>query len=303
MFAISVSRFFEHEYPHETVRYSFATREVTIGSAPACDVVLDGADGRHARIVEKDGKLIAVDLKSTSGTFVKGRRMTSPLVVKLGDQIAIGGYRLVLASIDIEPVANRVETGVATPSDPVEARLIAAVAAGDDSSRDVYADWLEQQNDAQRAEFLRLQDRLAAMSADEPYFALASARLRELAARIDIDWRIRVGQHVVEQCTFDFRCTKRWSELAETGHRGIRHCDSCKQRVYYCVTVEQARVYAKRGECVALDTGAPRWSNDLAPPYDERVCESCNIDVGEGLRDCPRCGRHLEAMVTVGMLA
>jgi len=37
---------------------------------------------RHARIVLKDGKFIIVDLKSTNGTYVNGRKITSPLVVK-----------------------------------------------------------------------------------------------------------------------------------------------------------------------------------------------------------------------------
>jgi len=47
---------------------------------------------RHARIVLKDGKFIIVDLKSTNGTYVNGRKITSPLVVKDSDKIYIGDF-------------------------------------------------------------------------------------------------------------------------------------------------------------------------------------------------------------------
>jgi len=47
---------------------------------------------RHARIVLKDGKFIIVDLKSTNGTYVNGRKITSPLVVKESDKIYIGDF-------------------------------------------------------------------------------------------------------------------------------------------------------------------------------------------------------------------
>jgi uncharacterized protein (TIGR02996 family) len=285
------------------VRYAFAIDHVVVGSDPTSEIVLADVDRRHARIVEKDTKWIVVDLMSSSGTFLNGRRLKSPLVVKPGDAIGIGRYKLALSPIDVAPVADRTPTGVASPTDPVEARLLASIATGDDACREVYADWLDEHGDTQRAEFLRLQDRLAALATPDADFAQASARLRELASRIDIDWRVRVGRHVVEGCTFDVRCPKRWSALAETDQRGIRFCNGCNERVYYCVTVEQAREHAARGQCVALDTGAPRWTGDLAAPFGDHRCEACDIDVGEGLDRCPRCGERIGGYVTVGMIA
>ncbi len=72
----------------------FNKPEVTIGRVQGNDIVLPkgNVSKRHARIVLKDGKFIIVDLKSTNGTYVNGRKITSPLVVKDSDKIYIGDF-------------------------------------------------------------------------------------------------------------------------------------------------------------------------------------------------------------------
>lgn len=79
-------------------RVTFAESEVTIGRVPGNDVVLPkgNVSKRHSRIVLKDNRFIVVDLKSTNGTYVNGRKITSPLVVKEGDKIYVGDYVLTL---------------------------------------------------------------------------------------------------------------------------------------------------------------------------------------------------------------
>jgi pilus assembly protein CpaF len=79
-------------------RLSFAEPEVTIGRVPGNDVVLPkgNVSKRHSRIVLKDNRFIVVDLKSTNGTYVNGRKITSPLVVKEGDKIYVGDFILTL---------------------------------------------------------------------------------------------------------------------------------------------------------------------------------------------------------------
>jgi pilus assembly protein CpaF len=79
-------------------RLSFEEPEVTIGRVPGNDVVLPkgNVSKRHSRIVLKDSRFIVVDLKSTNGTYVNGRKITSPLVVKEGDKIYIGDFILTL---------------------------------------------------------------------------------------------------------------------------------------------------------------------------------------------------------------
>ncbi len=79
-------------------RLAFAEPEVTIGRVPGNDIVLPkgNVSKRHSRIVLKDSRFIVVDLKSTNGTYVNGRKITSPLVVKEGDKIYIGDYIMTL---------------------------------------------------------------------------------------------------------------------------------------------------------------------------------------------------------------
>src|SRR5216110_1072248 len=80
----------------EQRRMVFNKPEVTIGRVQGNDIVLPkgNVSKRHARIVLKDGKFIIVDLKSTNGTYVNGRKITSPLVIKGTDKVYIGDFIL-----------------------------------------------------------------------------------------------------------------------------------------------------------------------------------------------------------------
>jgi pilus assembly protein CpaF len=91
MFAIVVN-----EKGGEQKRLEFDKPEVTIGRVQGNDIILPkgNVSKRHSRIVLKDGKFIIVDLKSTNGTYVNGRKITSPLVVKGQDKIYIGDFIL-----------------------------------------------------------------------------------------------------------------------------------------------------------------------------------------------------------------
>src|SRR5512143_1042359 len=74
----------------------FDKPEVTSGRVQGNDIILPkgNVSKRHSRIVLKDGKFIIVDLKSTNGTYVNGRKITSPLVLKDTDKIYIGDFIL-----------------------------------------------------------------------------------------------------------------------------------------------------------------------------------------------------------------
>jgi pilus assembly protein CpaF len=93
MFTVVIT---EKEGPER--RITFTEAEVTVGRVPGNDVVLPkgNVSKRHSRIVFKDNRFIVVDLKSTNGTYVNGRKITSPLVVKEGDKIYVGDYILTL---------------------------------------------------------------------------------------------------------------------------------------------------------------------------------------------------------------
>src|SRR5579862_1157888 len=102
----------------EQRRMVFNKPEVTIGRVQGNDIVLPkgNVSKRHARIVLKDGKFIIVDLKSTNGTYVNGRKITSPLVVKDADKIYIGDFIVgVDESASSEGESSSSETGATPP--------------------------------------------------------------------------------------------------------------------------------------------------------------------------------------------
>jgi len=100
----------------EQRRLEFEKNEVTIGRVQGNDVILPkgNVSKRHSRIVVKDGKFIIVDLKSTNGTYVNGRKITSPLVIKASDRVYIGDFIL---HID-DGSGAAAEPGLAPPPPP-----------------------------------------------------------------------------------------------------------------------------------------------------------------------------------------
>ncbi|NVJ06491.1 Flp pilus assembly complex ATPase component TadA [Myxococcus sp. AM001] len=93
-----------------TEQREYHKNEVTIGRLPGNDIILakGNVSKYHSRIVAKDGKFIIVDMKSTNGTFVNGKKIAAPQVLKPTDQVYIGDYILnVEALADDGPVMTR----------------------------------------------------------------------------------------------------------------------------------------------------------------------------------------------------
>src|SRR6187397_1662315 len=101
----------------EQRRMVFNKPEVTIGRVPGNDVVLPkgNVSKRHARIVLKDSRFVVVDLKSTNGTYVNGRKITAPLVIKPGDKVYIGDFIISLEEVPVE-VEEASSRGIPPPS-------------------------------------------------------------------------------------------------------------------------------------------------------------------------------------------
>src|SRR5262245_15431683 len=72
-----------------------------------------------------------------------------------------------------------------------DSAFLAAIqeAPDDDAPRLVYADWLEEQGDADRAEFVRLQCALARLDEDDEGRPALEARERALWKKHGKDWR------------------------------------------------------------------------------------------------------------------
>ena len=242
--------------------FEFDKPEITIGRVQGNDIVLPkgNVSKRHARVVLKEGKQILVDLKSTNGTFVNGRRITSPIVVTAADKILLGDFALEIAPLEDFEDEDTVEVAA------TELRLLAAIAQRDDASRLVYADWLEQQGHHDRAEFLRTQQELVATAPEDPAFHARSDRMRELARGLDVRWRYKVARPLIENClAVEFECPKDWGSLSTTENSDVRYCGACAKRVYYCNSVDEARRQTQWGNCVAVDIVNIRRRNDLEP--------------------------------------
>ena len=80
----------------EQRRLQFDKGEVNVGRVQGNDVILPkgNVSKRHSRIVFKDGKFIVVDLKSTNGTYVNGRKISNPSVISASDKVYIGDFVL-----------------------------------------------------------------------------------------------------------------------------------------------------------------------------------------------------------------
>ncbi|HEX8825130.1 MAG TPA: FHA domain-containing protein, partial [Archangium sp.] len=61
----------------DTEQIEFEKNEITIGRLDGNDIVLakGNVSKYHSKIVAKDGKFIVVDMKSTNGTFVNGKKI------------------------------------------------------------------------------------------------------------------------------------------------------------------------------------------------------------------------------------
>jgi uncharacterized protein (TIGR02996 family) len=234
----------------EGLRRACFDDSVGIGRSTLNDLVLPHPDvsRQHAKlVVEGPDRFVLIDRKSTHGTWSDGVRIVEhPL--RANDRIQIGPFVLAIAR------------GAAP--DFVEQRLIDAITERQDAtSRLVYADWLEEQGQQPRAEFLRLQEHLVTSPCD----IVAAARLRLLAASIELGWRHAVARPVIEGCDrrMSFRCPKEWGSLTPTDRQDVRHCAVCNQDVYYAATVDLARRCVARNRCVAVDIIPRREAGDL----------------------------------------
>jgi uncharacterized protein (TIGR02996 family) len=163
-------------------------------------------------------------------------------------------------------VTSRTDGKRERPAIVEEDRFLQAVLANPDdaSIRLVYADWLEERGDP-RGEFLRLEAALMYLPREDERWAGLAARLRQLRPTLAREWLTALDQVPIELCdqVFEFRCPKRWDRLQLTEDVAVRFCGSCRQRVRYCTSLDEARAVGALGTCVALDPGVLRTEGDL----------------------------------------
>ena len=79
-----------------TQRLDFDAEEITVGRVDENDICLPKGNisKKHTKIVVKGGKIIVLDLKSTNGTYVNGKKLAGPQVIQPSDTVYIGDFIL-----------------------------------------------------------------------------------------------------------------------------------------------------------------------------------------------------------------
>ncbi len=95
MYSITVS-----EKGGQQSTYDFNKGEVTIGRMKGNDIVLPkgNVSKRHSRIFAQDDGFKIIDLDSTNGTYVNGRKITGEQPITINDKIYIGDFILQVES-------------------------------------------------------------------------------------------------------------------------------------------------------------------------------------------------------------
>ena len=91
-----------------TQRLDFESEEITIGRVDENDICLPKGNisKKHTKIVVKDNKIIVLDLKSTNGTYVNGKKLAGPQVITPSDKVYVGDFILSVEPPDMEPAAE-----------------------------------------------------------------------------------------------------------------------------------------------------------------------------------------------------
>lgn len=97
-----------HEKGGRTQRLNFEGDQFAIGREEDNDLVLDrvNVSKHHLRLRRREGEVQVLDLESTNGTYLNGRKLTEPSSVRRSDRIYVGDY-IVMLEGDDEAIAPR----------------------------------------------------------------------------------------------------------------------------------------------------------------------------------------------------
>jgi len=72
--------------------HEFKEKDIIIGRSSSNDIVIkdEGVSRKHCAIEPATNSYVLKDLKSTNGTFLNDKKITSPSVLKHGDKITVG---------------------------------------------------------------------------------------------------------------------------------------------------------------------------------------------------------------------
>ena len=84
-------------------------RDIAIGRAPSCDIVLEGdqlASRRHALMRSHPDGYTVVDLGSSNGTYINDLEIREAVLLHESDHISIGGHELIYSTSPASPHAS-----------------------------------------------------------------------------------------------------------------------------------------------------------------------------------------------------
>jgi uncharacterized protein (TIGR02996 family) len=228
---------------YETLRtFTTILEQVTIGSDGACDLVLEGLAPIHCRLWHDASARWVVG--PVGVTLHNGVEIAAPTYIGPADRLQLGS-----TIMQVVPVV-------------VEASEQALIEAARDEleGRSVYADWLEERGQWDRAEFLRLTMAAADMEPDDPRFGDTTTRIQKLAPCLDVSWRMQLASEVegCKQLRREFTCNMTWEQLGRTEDPLVRTCGSCSSQVYYCTTEAEAKQHTWDGHCIVVDVSVDR---------------------------------------------
>jgi pilus assembly protein CpaF len=126
-----------------TQRLDFEAEEITIGRIDENDICLPKGNisKKHTRIVVKDGRIIVLDLKSTNGTYVNGRKLAGPQVISPADKVYIGDFILNVEPPEPPqpaPKPPEVEDGAPEPEEPTVTPSMPRYSGGEATRKDAH---------------------------------------------------------------------------------------------------------------------------------------------------------------------
>jgi hypothetical protein len=66
--------------------------------------------------------------------------------------------------------------------------------------------------------------------------------------------------NIILECDFEFKCPKKWENLAILDDPEKRFCTSCEREIFFVTTRQQLKVYKKLGRCIAANVYSPERS-------------------------------------------
>ncbi len=118
--------------PTPGVTFPLVGDQLTIGRDSSNAVAINDSEvsRKNSRLSFQGGKYVIEDLGSTNGTFVNGKRLTGPIVLKPGDVVSLGEQIVLMYdSINMDPGATMVAPRKSAYVEPTPVQASAAAYA------------------------------------------------------------------------------------------------------------------------------------------------------------------------------